>query len=177
MLKTFITTLLLILLTVSLTIKVSAASDKVYVWKNEKGVLVFSDSSRAGAEEVSVKNQANIMPSTNTSILDIKPKIIDNNYTLDITQPENNATVRDNTGSVHITGRIKPIFKSGLNIQLNLDGRPYGKPQNHARFALRNVDRGQHQIKMDLLDQTGKVIASSSVITFYMHRASAIKAR
>ncbi|NQY62540.1 MAG: DUF4124 domain-containing protein [Alteromonadaceae bacterium] len=172
MLKIFIATLLLL----TLAIPVLAASDKVYVWKNEKGVLVFSDIPRADAEEVSVKNQANVMPSTNTSILDIKPKLNNNDYTLDITQPENNATIRDNTGSVHVIGRIKPIFKHGLNIQLNFDGKPYGKPQNHSRFALRNVNRGEHQIKMELLDQRGKVIASS-VITFYMHRTSVFKAK
>ena len=165
-----------ILLMSSLAIPVQATSTKIYVWRNEEGVLVFSDSPRPGAEEVDVAD-TNIMKSANTSILDIKPKEIDNNYIVEITQPKNNATVRDNTGSVHVTGRIKPIFKRGLTIQLSIDDKPYGKPQTHTRFALRNIERGEHQIKMDLIDQKGKVIASSEAVTFYMHRASVIKAR
>jgi len=164
------------LLIISLAIPVLATSTKIYVWRNEEGVLVFSDSPRPGAEEVDVPD-ANIMKSGDTSVLDIKPQEIDNNYVVEITQPQDNATVRDNRGSVHVTGIIKPIFKRGLRIQLNIDGKPYEKPQTHTRFALRNIERGEHQIKMDLLDQKGKVIASSEPITFYMHRASVIKAR
>lgn len=170
--KLFITFLLALLLPSS----VYATSTKVYVWRNEQGVLVFSDSPRAGAEEVQVKADNSVIPSIDTSILDIKPKVIAEDYQVEINQPENNATIRDNTGSVYVSGRIKPIFKKGLKIQLYLDNKPYQKPQSHSRFVLRQVDRGEHQVKMDLINKAGKVIASSSVITFYMHRASVNKA-
>ena len=43
-------------------------------------------------------------------------------------------------------------------------------------FVLRNIDRGEHQIKMSLLDDKGKIIATSSPVTFYMHRISVNKA-
>ncbi len=153
-----------------------AGSAKIYVWRNEQGVLVFSDSPKTGAEEVDIKEPNTIKPSIDTSIdtsiLDIKPKVIDNNYQVEIIQPENKATVRDNTGSVYVSGRIKPIFKRGLTIQLYLDDEPYEKPQKHSIFVLRNIDRGEHQIKMALLDDKGKVIATSPPVTFYMHRMS-----
>jgi hypothetical protein len=153
-----------------------AGSAKIYVWRNEQGVLVFSDSPMPGAEEVDVKEANTVKSSIDTSILDIKPKVIDDQYQVNITQPKNNSTIRDNTGSVHVSGRIKPIFKRGLKIQLYLDGEPYEKPQTHSMFALRNIDRGEHQIKMTLLGDKGKVIATSSPVTFYMHRISVSKA-
>lgn len=161
----------------SLVAPVLATSTKIYVWRNEEGVLVFSDSPKPGAEETEIKENTNVIPSVDTSILDIKPKEIDEEYQVEITQPENNSTVRDNTGSVYIAGRIKPIFKQGLKIQLYLDGKAHDKPQTHSMFALRDIDRGEHQIKMELINQKGKVIASSSEVTFYMHRASSIKAK
>ena len=65
-----------------------------------------------------------------------------------------------------------PAFKHGLEVQLVLDGKPHQKPQKHSMFSLRDIDRGEHQIKMLLLDDKGKVIASSTSVTFYMHRAS-----
>ncbi|MEW6981017.1 DUF4124 domain-containing protein [Colwelliaceae bacterium 6471] len=164
------------LLLLSLAAPVLATSTKIYVWRNEEGVLVFSDSPKPGAEEVDVKTDTTVIPSVDTSILDITPKAIEEKYIVEITQPENNATVRDNTGSVYVSGRIKPIFKRGLKIQLYLDNKPYDKPQTHSMFALRDIVRGEHQVKMDLVDQKGKVIASSKVITFYMHRASVAKA-
>ncbi|WDE11205.1 DUF4124 domain-containing protein [Thalassomonas haliotis] len=161
-----------VLLTVLLSFTLAATSTKIYVWRNEQGVLVFSDTPRPGAEEVKVENNNDQLTSVDTSILDIKPKAIEEKYQVSISQPENNATVRDNTGSVYVAGRIKPIFKKGLKIQLYLDNIPYQEPQDHSMFVLRNIDRGEHKIKMDLINNQGKVIASSESIVFYMHRAS-----
>jgi len=173
----YIKLLSIALLFASLTIPVQATSAKIYVWRNEAGVLVFSDSPKPGAEEVEVKTNNNIISSIDTSILDITPKKIEEDYQVVIAQPADNSTIRDNTGSVHVSGRIKPIFKRGLSIQLYIDNIPYGKPQTHSMFALRDIERGEHQIKMTLLNEKGKVIASSPSITFYMHRASVVKAR
>jgi len=143
------------------------------VWRNEAGVLVFSDSPKPGAEEVEITNQSQIVsPSINTSILDITPKKIVDNFEVEIIRPTHNSTIRDNTGSVHVSGRVKPLFKQGLSIQLHLDGAPHKTPQTHSMFALRNIERGEHQIKLVLLNNKGKVIASSQPVTFYMHRAS-----
>jgi len=168
--------LLLVLLTQAFSVSAiedsTDASAKVYVWRNEVGVLVFSDSPMPGAEEIDITETNIIESSINTSVLDIKPKPIDNNYQIAITQPENEATIRDNTGSVYISGRVKPVFKHGLKIQLYLDGQPYESTQTHSTFALRDIDRGEHQIKMSILDDQGKVIATSSPVTFYMHRTS-----
>ena len=165
-------------LVASLLTPVYATSAKVYVWRNEAGVLVFSDSPKPGAEEVEVKtpNEA-VSPSLNTSILDITPKKIEDNFEVEIVRPTNNSTIRDNTGSVHVSGRIKPVFKQGLSIQLHIDDVPYKKPQTHSMFALRDIERGEHQIKLVLLNDKGKVIASSKPVTFYMHRASVNKAK
>jgi hypothetical protein len=49
---------------------VFAGSAKVYVWRNEQGVL---DSPKPGAEEVDIKEPNTIKSSVDTSILDIKP--------------------------------------------------------------------------------------------------------
>ncbi|WP_426358829.1 DUF4124 domain-containing protein [Pseudocolwellia sp. HL-MZ19] len=161
----------------SLLIPVYATSAKVYVWRDESGVLVFSDSPKPGAEEIEINTEnQNISSSIDTSILDIKPKKLIDNFEVDIIRPTNNSTIRDNSGSVHVSGRIKPVFKQGLTIQLILDDIPYKAPQTHSMFALRDIERGEHQIKLVLLNATGKVIASSKSVTFYMHRMSVNKA-
>lgn len=165
------------MLAVSFSFQVSATSTKIYVWRNADGVLVYSDSPKPGAEEIEVKDPNNMSSSIDTSILDINPKVIEEKYHVEISQPAENATIRDNTGSVYVSGRIKPIFKQGLKIQLMLDNKPYEKPQSHSMFVLRDIERGEHQLKMDLINNKGKVIASSKAVTFYMHRASVIKAK
>ncbi len=165
---------IILLLTISFAIPVQANSTKVYVWRNEKGLLVFSDTPKPGAEEVTTNSTNVIKSSTSieTQVLDIKPRVIDDTYQVVIEHPKNNSTIRDNTGSIFISGSIKPIFKKGLSIQLYVDDIPFQKPQDHTRFSLKNIDRGEHQLKMKLLNNKGKVIASSEPITFYMHRTS-----
>ena len=166
--------LLLSLLTFSLVTPVYSNSAKVYVWRDESGVLVYSDTPRPGAEEVK-PHAGNIISSSTgieTQVLDIKTKKIKEDYLVEINHPKDNSTIRDNTGSVYISGSIKPIFKRGLKIQLIVDDKPHLTPQTHTMFSLRNMDRGEHQIKMKLLNDNGKVIASSKAITFYMHRTS-----
>jgi hypothetical protein len=166
--------LLLTLLTLSLIAPANASSAKIYVWHNEKGELVYSDTPRPGAEEVKTKPSNVIRSSTDvdTQVLDIKTREISEDYQVIINQPKDNATIRDNTGSVYISGSIMPIFKRGLKIQLILDDKPYQKPQTHTMFSLKNIDRGEHQIKMQIFNEKGKVIALSKPITFYMHRTS-----
>lgn len=166
----------IITLLTCLSFQTLAATAKVYVWVNEKGVLVYSDTPIPGAEEVKVK-PSNRSSSIDTSVLDITPQKLDNTFTVEITQPENHETIRDNTGSVSIYGRIKPVFKQGLQVQLYFDGKKFEKPQKRAMYILRNIDRGEHQIKIELIDNKGKVIASSAVTNFYMHRMSVIKAK
>ena len=166
------------LLVMLMTIPMSLASTKIYVWRNAEGVLVYSDSPKPGSEEMDVKSPNVSKSSVDTSVLDIKPqKQQDDGFTIEITQPKDQATIRDNTGSVHVQGRIKPVFKRGLKVSLLVDGKPYSKPQNYSMFALRNIERGEHQLQMNLIDQQGNVVASSPVITFYMHRASVFKAK
>jgi len=166
--------LLLTLLILSIATPVNASTAKIYVWRNEKGELVYSDTPRPGAEEVKTKPGNVIKSSTTveTQVLDIESKKIEEKYQVVINHPKDNTTIRDNTGSIYISGSIKPIFKRGLRIQLILDNEPHLKPQTHTMFSLRNIDRGEHQIKMQLLNEKGKVIALSKAITFYMHRAS-----
>jgi hypothetical protein len=168
--------MIVFILLTCLSLQAIAASATVYVWRNEQGVLVFSDSPRPGAEEVKI-SESNIAtsPSIDTSILDITPQKIPDSYQLEITQPEQNETIRDNTGSVYITGLVKPLFKQGFRVQLYLDNKKYNAPQDRAIYILRNIDRGEHQVQMKLIDNKGKVIAESKVITFYMHRASVNK--
>lgn len=169
-----IKSLLLTLLTLSIAAPAYSSSAKIYVWRNEKGVLVYSDTPRPGAEEVKTKKGNVVKSSTNieTQVLDIKSKKIAEEYQVEINHPKDNSTIRDNTGSVYISGSIKPIFKRGLKIQLMVDDTPHLTPQTHTMFSLRNIDRGEHQIKMQLLNEKGKVIATSKAITFYMHRTS-----
>ena len=146
---------------------------KVFVTRDANGVMVFSDSPQAGAEEVSLSSRANVMASTDAT-LPGKKQPVKEPFTVEIAQPEEQATVRDNTGSVYVTGKISPMFERGLRVRLLVDGVAQAEPQSNAVFILRDVERGEPKLQMELFDQNGKLIATSPVTTFYLHRTSVI---
>jgi hypothetical protein len=146
---------------------------KIYVTRDANGVLVFSDSPQAGAEELNLSSRPNMMAATDPTLPAPKPPAKEP-FTVEIAQPEDQGTVRDNTGSVYVSGKISPMFQRGLRVRLLLDGKSQAEPQNSAVFILRDVERGEHKLQMELFDQNGKLIATSPVTTFYLHRASVI---
>jgi hypothetical protein len=170
MAKCFLATLIMILLSSS----IYAQQTKIFVWRNVHGELVFSDTPKPGAKEVDHKpeNVIQVTKSIDSTLLNTDKEVVSDVYDIQIKLPKNNATIRDNTGSVFVSGNVQPIFKSGLKIQLLLDSKPYDKPQSHTMFSLKNVNRGEHQIQLKLLSEKGKVIALSKPTTFYIHRAS-----
>lgn len=154
-----------------------AAPGKIYVWRDESGDLVFSDSPDPGAEvmaeEIEIQNKQTIISSVNTSVLDITPRVVEEEYQVEISQPEDHATIRDNSGSIYISGRVAPVFKRGYKVRLMINGAQHGEDQTRSVFILRDVDRGEHKIKLELINNQGKVIASSKERTVYLHRARA----
>lgn len=166
---------LLFILLLLLAIPQAAAQEakKVYVTRDANGVLVFSDSPQPGAEEVNLSSRINVMQATDATLPKPKPPAKEP-FTVEIVQPEDQGTVRDNTGSVYVSGKISPMFQRGLRVRLLIDGKAHAEPQNSAVFILRDVERGEHKLQMELFDQNGKLIATSPVTTFYLHKASVI---
>ncbi|WP_212668791.1 DUF4124 domain-containing protein [Pseudoalteromonas sp. NBT06-2] len=168
-----------ILLTVFLCVFTNqsfASPKKIYVWRDSKGVLVFSDTPQPSvdAEEIKLNSKAIEMKSIDTSILydNKKDKVI--KFTIEITSPVHEETIRDNAGSIHISGRIGPRFIPGHKVQLYLDGAKYGHTQASILFVIRNIDRGEHQLQLGLIDEKGKSLAKSKSIKLFLHRNSVI---
>ncbi len=168
---------LLFIIFLMLAGSVESATKKIHVWRDKNGVLVFSDTPNpnpnADSKEISLNDDVVTVKSQKPTILNKsdKPKKKLINYKIEIMTPGNEATVRDNTGSLHVTSRVIPRFKTGYKIQLLMDGAIIHEPQASTIFALQNVDRGAHTIQVALLDEKGKRVASSESVTFYMHRA------
>ncbi|WP_068546973.1 DUF4124 domain-containing protein [Thalassotalea crassostreae] len=163
------------LIILSMTLPTLAASSKIYVWRNANGDLVYSDSPKPGkediAEEIEITEKNTIISNVDTSILTPTPRVVAEDYQVAISQPEDHATIRDNSGSIYISGRVAPVFKRGFKVRLVFNGEVHGEPQTRSVFILRDVDRGEHKIKLELLNNQGKVIASSKQRTVYLHRA------
>lgn len=167
---------LLLLMMVCTANVIAADKKKIYVWRNAEGVLVFSDSPKPNVETdtIDVSKTPNIIKSVDASILsgDKSKQDKENQVSVEIVKPLHEATIRDNTGSIYINGVIKPSFKRGMNVVLKFDDKKVAGPQKSAVFIMRNVDRGEHRVQLEVWNDSGKVIAVSKPITIYLHRAS-----
>ncbi len=86
-----------------------------------------------------------------------------------ISSPQNKATIRDNSGNITINASTNHPLQSDQSLRLVINGRTVAT-QRSTRFQLNNVDRGEQQIRVELLTQN-KVVDSSSVVV-YLHRAT-----
>jgi hypothetical protein len=151
---------------------------KVYVHKDQNGILVFTDKPVPGATLVNLNRNTLTMPATDTSILSqlqaqSEVKAVD--YRLSINQPDDKSTIRNNNGVVRIAGQVLPSMKHNHRVRLKLDGKAWQKPHKNTVFILRNIDRGEHSVVLELIDDKNQIVTSSDPVTFFLFRVSAIK--
>ncbi|MDE3271515.1 DUF4124 domain-containing protein [Pseudoalteromonas sp. G4] len=152
------------------------AAKEIYMWRDENGVLVFSDTKRPGAKVISLADdKVTSMKKADTSVFDTSDSQTQAiKYGIEIVSPSHEDTIRDNTGSLHVSTRITPSFNPKFKVQLLFNGKRNTPPQSKAVFVMRNVDRGAHTIQAQLFNEKGEAVATSEQITFFMHRASSI---
>ncbi len=170
----------MILCILGISLSAAASEKKVYVHTDANGVLVFSDKPQPGAKEVNLnRHQKLIMPAQDTSILQrlqqAEQKAPASQYQVFIDQPSQEQTIRNNYGEIYVTGHVKPAFRSGFKVRLLLDGKQQQKPHANAIFKLKDIDRGEHTLVLELLDSEGQLLAVSEPRTIYLFRASAIR--
>ncbi|HEC19508.1 MAG TPA: DUF4124 domain-containing protein [Gammaproteobacteria bacterium] len=93
---------------------------------------------------------------------------------LRITSPANEASIRENSGTLKVSVAVKPGLQSGHRLVLLLDGAAKAESTT-GDFTLKNVDRGEHTLSAQVVDAQGKVLISAPSVSIYLHRFSAIR--
>ena len=86
--------------------------------------------------------------------------------------PADGEAVRANGGRLTVTARIAPTLRPDHRLQLMLDGTPYGRPQASPQFHLQDVDRGTHQVRLQILDAAGGIVFIGQSSEFHLLRHS-----
>ncbi|HDM8210082.1 TPA: DUF4124 domain-containing protein [Vibrio harveyi] len=171
----------------SVLIATTALAQVAYTWVDKDGVVHFSDTPNQGAKTISLPNlessapapkvesteslapQANAAqePTTEKKTKTDKPLPL----SLIMLTPQHDETIRSNSGVINIQLEANRKLGIGEQLQLILDGKPYGAPQSRLTWQLNNIDRGTHTLAVKA-KRSGKLIASTSPITVHLHRAS-----
>lgn len=146
----------------------------IYRWKDDNGNWVYSDIPKQGAEEIQLTHRSLSMPSENVDVLNTQTHPKTPSFEVFVTAPSHEQTIRENTGSVYVTGRVAPRFLPSMQAQLFLNGEAVSEKQGSISFALREVPRGEHQLQIKVFGAEGKLVAESALSTFFMHRASVL---
>jgi hypothetical protein len=79
--------------------------------------------------------------------------------------------LRANNGSFSVSVIIEPPLQPGHQLRLLLDGQPYGEPSSGPRLQLTHIDRGTHQLAVQVLS-AGQPIQQSPPQEFTLQRVS-----
>jgi hypothetical protein len=91
--------------------------------------------------------------------------------------PEPDATVRSNAGELIVSVTNEPGLQRGHRYRLLLDGHPTAEPGLSPVFALSNIDRGRHNLSVEILDELGRTVERTANQPFQMLRISLAQKR
>lgn len=149
----------------------------IYKYVTPDGRVEYSDQPREGAAKVEVTPLQTYAPPPLPKKMTTETQSqaqATTAYQVSIMTPQDDATVRENTGRVVVSLQVVPSLEEDSNytLQLLLDGQPVGRASTRLKYTLTDVDRGTHTLQAKLLNPLGTSVAQSEVITFYMRRMS-----
>lgn len=157
------------------------ASAEVFTYIDAQGNRVFTDQPKSGSAKAVPLAPSNRMSTTQTTPISTakKPeKTPQRHYDLlRILIPEPDATVRSTAGEIIVSVTSEPGLQSGHRYRLLLDDRPTAEPGPSPVFALSNIDRGTHQLSVEILDEHGQTVERTANQPFHMQRMSLAQKR
>ncbi len=154
---------------------------QVYTYIDANGNRVFTDQPHRNAKKVEIAPTSRVDQPTKAPSRASKPKPaaspIFHYQLLRILAPEPDSTIRDIEGNLNVTVSNDPELQPNHLYRLLLDSKPYGEPTRSPVFPLTNIDRGTHQLSVEIIDQFGRVLERTPNQPFHLIRISLAQKR
>jgi hypothetical protein len=159
-------------------------AEGVYMWEDDNGQVHYSDIPQEGAIEVQVQPaqtfsspnsslQAAAADNTSNDAASDSDKEDQRYQSLAITSPSSEETIWNTGGKVTVSLSLQPGLKTGHSIRLFMDGQTLADfPSKSMSMQLSNVYRGEHTLRAQVVDETGKVQAKAESVTFFYQQTS-----
>ncbi|WP_085639382.1 MULTISPECIES: DUF4124 domain-containing protein [unclassified Pseudomonas] len=170
------------LLALCLTLIAFGASAEVFTYTDAQGNRVYTDQPRGNAKRVQLTT-SNRMPATSVGTPSSGPK---NTVPeppafrydmLRVLIPEPDATIRSSAGELIVSVTSEPGLQPGHRYRLLLDGQATGEPGPSPVFPLSDIDRGSHNLSVEILDGQGRTVERTANQPFHMQRISLAQKR
>lgn len=158
-----------------------SALAQVYTYVDADGNRVFTDQPHRNAKKVDIAPTNRVDQPAKAPSRPSKPKPaagpIFHYQLLRILAPEPDSTIRDIEGNLNVTVSNEPELQPDHLYRLLLDSKPYGEPTRSQVFPLTNIDRGTHQLSVEIIDQYGRVLERTPNQPFHLIRISLAQKR
>lgn len=94
-----------------------------------------------------------------------------------IISPPDGEGLRANSGNFEVRAQIEPELRQGHHLRLLLDGDPQGAAQASSTFQVTGVERGEHQLRLQVVDDDGGLVFAGEASTFHLLRRSKLHPR
>ena len=168
------------LLFCSLMLLALPAFAQVYTYIDAEGNRVFTDKPRSGDAERVELAPSNSMPTIQTQtapVIEAPPEPSQRYSLLRILVPQPDATIRDSAGNLIVSVNSEPKLFPQHSYRLLLNGTQVGEAGSSPVFPLENIDRGTHQLAVEIIDQQGRIIERTPTQPFHMLRISLAQKR
>jgi hypothetical protein len=152
-----------------------AGGQEAYRWVDEDGVVHYSDRPREGAEiiELPAPNVAATRRVPAPSVAKVQEEEPDDEpqtgYTsIEIVSPDAEETLWNIEGVLNVSVTLQPGLQPGHQVRAYFDGQM--QPVSGTSFQLQEVWRGVHNIQVEVVDATGKVMIRSQPNRFYVQQ-------
>ncbi len=168
------------LLLALLLASVHSTADSIYRTTDAEGNVVFTDAPGAStqpAEQINLQRTNTVEPPQITPLPDapaasVEPQEAEPPYVVKITTPADETSFPMGPGNFSVSVSVTPALKKYAGLQLFVDGVAWGVPQRDTMWDLINVFRGQHDLTVAVVSNTGDTQAVSEPVRVYVHRPS-----
>ncbi|MVV48632.1 DUF4124 domain-containing protein [Pseudomonas sp. PB120] len=154
---------------------------EVFTYVDAQGNRVFTDQPTSGkAKRVPVTTSNRMTAHPTTPVVPSKKAEEQPFFHYDMLRvlvPEPDGTVRSSAGEIIVSVTSEPGLQRGHRYRLLLDGQPTAEPGTSPVFALSNIDRGSHNLSVEILDEQGRTVERTANQPFHMLRISLAQKR
>ncbi len=152
----------------------AGALAETYTWTDENGIIHYSDRPHPGAKIIDLGQTTRSRPRPTA-----RPRADASNdepaavpafsyQTLEIASPAAEETLWNIEGTLNVALALSPALLPGHQVRVYFDGSP--QMADGASFQLQEVYRGVHNLQVEVIDETGRLMIRSSPNRFYVQQ-------
>jgi len=154
---------------------------EIYKWVDEAGNTHFGDTTRPGAESITLPPIQSYSPpaaevATNPETTPQESQPDSKKYQLRMLTPVAEETLRNDQGEITLRLETVPELQPGYILRITCDGKTVVE-DTALELRIKGIERGEHTLQAELLDPQGQVLATTEKITIYMQRPRVLNPR